>query len=152
MPMGLRLLTPVSVQTVCQSSRAAGVLVFHHVGQPMPDAVVGACEALGTRQARGSRAPPYYRRRSASRANRCDDVVSLGQHVVSATRRRTPPRGLPWGDGRGTGGGTGQKASRSCWAGAGELAPTPVEMSADVAIATTPFVTARWSRPPSSPC
>src|SRR5262249_21788978 len=34
LPMGLRLLTPVSVQTTCQRSRAAGVLVFHHVGQP----------------------------------------------------------------------------------------------------------------------
>jgi len=112
LPRGLRLLTPVRVQTVCQRSRAAGVLVFHHVGQPMPHAVVGACEALGTQQARGSRAPPYYRRHSASRANRCDDVVSPGQHVVSAPRHRTPPRGLPWGDGRGTGGGTGQKARR----------------------------------------
>jgi hypothetical protein len=95
LPMGLRLLTPVRVQTICQRSRAAGVLVFHHVVQHMPDAVVGACEALGTRCARGSRAPPYYRRRSASRANRCDDVVSPGQHVVNAPRRRTPPRGLP---------------------------------------------------------
>jgi len=99
MPMAIRLLTPVRVQTICQRSRAAGVLVFHHVGQPMPDAVVGACEALGTRRARGSRAPrrapPYYRRRSASRANRCDDVVSPGQHVVSAPLRRTPPLGLP---------------------------------------------------------
>ena len=95
MPMGLRLLTPVSVQTICQRSRAAGVLVFHHVGQPMPDAVVGACEAVGTRRARGSRAPPYFRRRSASRATRCDDVVSPSQHVVSAPRRCTPPRGLP---------------------------------------------------------
>jgi hypothetical protein len=95
LPMGLRLLTPVSVQTICQRSRAAGVRVFHHVVQHMPHAVVGACEALGTRCARGSRAPPYYRRRSASRANRCDDMLSPGQHVVNAPRRRTPPRGLP---------------------------------------------------------
>src|SRR5262245_27217055 len=95
MPMGLRLLTPVSVQTVCQRSRAAGVLVFHHVSQPMPHAVVSAYEALGTRQARGSRAPPYYRRRSASRTNCCDDMVSPGQHVVSAPRRRTPLVGCP---------------------------------------------------------
>jgi hypothetical protein len=68
MPMGLCLLTSVGVQTICQRSRAAGVLVFHHVVQPMPDAVVGACEALGTRRVRGSRAsrraPLYYRRRS----------------------------------------------------------------------------------------
>ena len=99
MPMAICLLTPVRVQTICQRPRAAGVLVFHHVGQHMPDAVVGACEALGTRRARGSRAPrrapPYYRRRSASRANRCDDVVSPGQHVGSAPLRRTPPLGLP---------------------------------------------------------
>src|ERR1043166_1460516 len=42
--------------------------------------------------------------------------------------------------------------SRSCCAGAGELAPTPVEMSADVAISTALLVTERWSRTPSSPC
>jgi hypothetical protein len=42
--------------------------------------------------------------------------------------------------------------SRSCGAGAWELAPTPVTMAADVAIATGLLVTARWSRTPSSPC
>src|SRR5262249_49100625 len=34
----------------------------------------------------------------------------------------------------------------------GGAAPTPVEMAADVAISTALLVTARWSRPPSSPC
>jgi hypothetical protein len=102
---GLRLLTRVRMQTLCQRSRAAGVQLFYHVGQPMPDAVVSACEAPGTRRVRGSRAPPYDRRRSASHATRCDDVVSPGQHVVSApqaTHRRLCPgvaaalaRGLP---------------------------------------------------------
>src|SRR5262249_42562595 len=41
--------------------------------------------------------------------------------------------------------------SRSCWAAAWELAPTPVEMAADVAISTARLVTARWRRTPSSP-
>jgi len=42
--------------------------------------------------------------------------------------------------------------SRSYGAEAWDLAPTPVEMSADVAISTALLVTERWSRPPPSPC
>ena len=41
---------------------------------------------------------------------------------------------------------------RSCCAAAWERAPTPVEMSADVAISTALLVTERGSRTPSSPC
>jgi hypothetical protein len=95
----IRLLTPVRMQTRCQRPRAAGVLVFHHVGQHMPHAVVGACEALGTRRERRSRAhrraPPYYWRRSASRTTRCDDIVSPANMSAAPRCAARPLVGCP---------------------------------------------------------
>jgi hypothetical protein len=94
LPMGLRLLTPVSVQTLCQRSRAAGVRVCHHVGQPRPDAVVGACEAVGIRRAR----PAVHRRTTGDARPHEPIAVTIWCHKPTCWQRPAAPhtpRGLP---------------------------------------------------------
>ena len=104
--MAIRLLTPGGVQTLCQQPRAAGVLVFSHGCQPRPDAVRGACAALGpwrkrvnrvSRRARpgaggASTLPTGWSDRGGQRAPRSDPMTSL---QVQRSRRRRPHRSCP---------------------------------------------------------